>query len=62
VKNSNLYEYNQEEEYDLWYSEQNVRASRSIDSTLFIKCMNLLSFPERCHISFLDGGADSCVV
>jgi hypothetical protein len=62
VKNSNLYECNQEEEYDLWYSEHNMHASIRISSNLFNKGMNLLFLPERYHTSILDGGADTCVL
>jgi hypothetical protein len=62
VKNSNLYEYNQEEEYGLWNSEHNIHASIRVKNALFNKCMNLLFLPERYRKSILDGGADTCVL
>ena len=62
VKNSSLYESDQEAEYDVWSIEHNIHACISINNTLLHKCMNLPFLPERYHISILDGGADTCVL
>jgi hypothetical protein len=59
---SNIYEAEQETDYDYWNSEHNVHTSISINNTLYNKCMNLLFLPERYHVSILDGGADTCVL
>ena len=62
INTSNIYESQQETDYDFWSSEHNVHASISINNTLYNKCMNLLFLPENYHISILDGGADTCVL
>ena len=62
INTSNIYESQQETDYDFWTSEHNVHASISINNTLYNKCMNLLFLPENYHISILDGGADTCVL
>jgi hypothetical protein len=59
---SNIYEAQQDTDYDLWISDHNVHTSISINNTLCSKCMNLLFLPENHHISILDGGADTCVL
>jgi hypothetical protein len=56
IKNSNLYE-----EQDTDY-EHNIYTSLSINNTLHNKCMSLPFLPENHHISFLDGGANTCVL
>jgi hypothetical protein len=62
VNNSNIYESQQEKDYDYWTSEHNIYTSISINNTLYNKCMNLLFLPEKYHVSILDGGADTCVL
>jgi hypothetical protein len=62
VNISNIYESQQETDYDYWTSDHNIHTSTSINNTLYNKCMNLLFLPEKYHISILDGGADTCVL
>jgi hypothetical protein len=62
VNTSNIYESQQETDYDYWTSEHNIHTSISINNTLYNKCMNVLFLPEKYHISILDGGADTCVL
>jgi hypothetical protein len=62
VNTSNIYESQQETDYDYWTSEHNIHTSIRINNTLYNKCMNLLFLPEKYHISILDGGADTCVL
>ena len=62
VKNSSLYESDQDAGYDVWSTEHNIHASIRMNNTLLHKCMNLLFLQERYHISILDGGADTCVL
>jgi hypothetical protein len=42
----NLYESQQDTDYDFWTSEDNVHTSISINNTLKNKCMNLLSYQK----------------
>jgi hypothetical protein len=62
LNTSNIYEAQQDTDYDFWISDHNVHTSISINNTLYNKCMNLLFLPENHHISILDGGADTCVL
>jgi hypothetical protein len=62
VNISNIYESQQETDYDYWTSEHTIHTSISINNTLYNKCMNLLFLPEKYHISILDGCADTCVL
>jgi hypothetical protein len=62
VNTSNIYESQQETDYDYWISEHNIHTSISINNTLYNKCMNLLFLPEKYHISIIHGGADTCVL
>jgi hypothetical protein len=57
VNTSNIYESQQETDYDYWTSEHNIHTSININYTLYNKCMNLLFLQEKYHISNLDGGA-----
>ena len=54
INTSSIYESQQETDYDLWTSENNVHESISINSTLYNKCMNLLFLPENYHITILN--------
>jgi hypothetical protein len=62
VNTSNIYESQQETDYDYWTSERSIHTSISINNNLYNKCMNLLFLPEKYHVSILDGGADTCVL
>jgi hypothetical protein len=62
VNTSNIYESQQETDFDYWTSEQNIHTSISINNTLYNKCMNRLFLPEKYHLSILDGGAYTCVL
>jgi phosphoserine aminotransferase len=62
MKNSSLYETDQDVDYEYWSSSHNAHAMLSISNSLHDKYMNLLHLPERYHISILDGGADTCVL
>jgi hypothetical protein len=62
LNTANIYEAQQDTDYDFWISDHNVHTSISISNTLYNKCMNLLFLPENHHISILDGGADTCVL
>jgi hypothetical protein len=59
---SNIYEAQQDTDYDFWSSDHNVHTSISINNTLYKKCMNLLFLQENHHISILDGCADTCAL
>jgi hypothetical protein len=52
VNTSNIYESQQETDYDYWTSDHNVHTSISINNTLYKKCMNLLFLPDNHHIVF----------
>jgi hypothetical protein len=62
LNTSNVYEAQQDTDYDVWISDHNVHTSISKNNTLYNKCMHLLFLPENHHISILDGGADTCVL
>jgi hypothetical protein len=62
LNTSNIYEAQQDTDYDFWISDHNVHTSISINNTLYKKYMNLLFLPENHHISILDGGANICVL
>jgi hypothetical protein len=62
MKNSSIYEADQDVGYEYWSSNHNAHATLSISNSLHNKCMNLLHLPEKYHISILDGGADTCVL
>jgi hypothetical protein len=62
VNTCNIYEAQQDIDYDFWISDHNVHTSISINNTLYKKCMNLLFLPENHHISILDGGTDTFVL
>jgi hypothetical protein len=62
VNTSNIYESQQETDYDYWTSEHSIHTSISMNNTLYNKCMNLLFLPEKYHISILDDGADTCIL
>jgi hypothetical protein len=62
MKSSSLYETDQDVDDEYCSSNYNAHATLSISNSLHNKCMNLLHLPEKCHISILDGGADTCVL
>jgi hypothetical protein len=64
MQSSSNYETDEDEDldYDYWSSNHNTHAALSISNFLHNKCMNLLHLPEKYHISFLDGDADTCVL
>jgi hypothetical protein len=47
VNTSNIYESQQETDYDYWTSEHNIHTSISINNTRYNKCINLLFLPEK---------------
>jgi hypothetical protein len=47
VNTSNIYELQQETDYDYWTSEHNIHTSISISNTRYNKCINLLFLPEK---------------
>jgi hypothetical protein len=62
MKNSSLYETDQDVDYEYWSSNHNAHATLSISISLHNTCMNLLHLLDEYHISILDGGADTCVL
>jgi hypothetical protein len=62
MKSSSIYETDKDVNYEYWSSNHNAHGTLSISNSLHNKCMILLHLPERYHISFLDGGADTCVL
>jgi hypothetical protein len=54
-------ETDQDLDNDYWSSNHNAHATLRISNSLHNKCMNQLHLHEKYHISFLDGGADTCV-
>jgi hypothetical protein len=62
MKSSNIYEADEDVDYEYWSSNHNAHVTLSISNSLHNKCMNLLHLPEKYHISILDGGADTCVL
>jgi hypothetical protein len=62
MKNSSIHETDEDVHYEYWSSNHNAHATLSISDSLHNKCMNLLYLLEKCHISILDGGADTCVL
>jgi hypothetical protein len=62
MKSPNLYEADQDVDYEYWSSNHNAHVTLSISNSLHKKCMNLLHRPEKYHISILDGGVDICVL
>jgi hypothetical protein len=60
MKNSGIYEADEDVDYEYWSSNHNAHATLSISDSLHNKCMNLLHLPEKYHISILDGGVDTC--
>jgi phosphoserine aminotransferase len=61
IKNSSIYETDEDLDYEYWSSNHNAHATLSISNSLHNKCMNLLNLPDKYHISILDGGTDTCV-
>jgi hypothetical protein len=62
MKISNIYEADEDVDYEYLSSNHNAHATLSISNSLHNKCMSLLHLPEKYHISILDGGADTCVL
>jgi hypothetical protein len=62
IKNSSIYEEDEDVDYEYWSSNHNSHTTLSISNSLHNKCMNLLHLPEKYHISILDVGADTCVL
>jgi hypothetical protein len=62
MKSSSIYEADEDVDYEYWSSNHNAHATLSKSNSLHKKCMNLLHLPDKYHISFLDGGADTCVL
>jgi hypothetical protein len=62
MKSSNLYETDEDVDYENWSSNHNAHATLCISNSLHNKCMNLHHLPEIYQISILDGGADTCVL
>jgi hypothetical protein len=61
-KKSSIYEADEDVDYEYCSSNHNAHATLGISNSLHNKFMNLLHLPEKCHISILDGGADTCVL
>jgi hypothetical protein len=59
---SSIYETDEDVDYEYWSSNHNAHATLSMSNSLHNKFMNLLHLPEKYHISFLDGGADTYVL
>jgi hypothetical protein len=51
MKSSNLYEADQDVDYEYWSSNHHAHATLSMSNSLHNKCMNLLHLPEKYHIS-----------
>jgi hypothetical protein len=65
MKNSSLYETDEDLDNEYWSSNHNAHVTLSISNSLNDKCMHqihLLHLPEKHHMSILDGGADTCVL
>jgi hypothetical protein len=62
MKNSSIYETDEDVDYEYWSSNHNAHETLSISNSLHNKFMNLLHLPEKYHIIILDGGADTCVL
>jgi phosphoserine aminotransferase len=62
MKNSIIYDANEDVDYQYLSSNHNDHATLSISNSLHIKCMNLLHLPEKYHVIILDGGVDTCVL
>jgi hypothetical protein len=62
MKNSSIYEADEDVDYEYLSSNHNTHATLSISNYLHNKCMNLLHLPEKYYIIILDGGAYTCVL
>jgi hypothetical protein len=62
MKNSSIYETDEDVDYEYCSSNHNSHATLSISNSVHNKFMNLLHLPEKYHITILDGGVDTCVL
>jgi hypothetical protein len=62
MKNSSIYEADEDADYEYWSSNHNAHATISISNSINNKFMNLLHLTGKYHISILDGGADTCIL
>jgi hypothetical protein len=62
MKIANIYEADENVDYEYWSSNHNAHATLSISNSLHKKCMNLLHLHEKYHISIIDGDADTFVL
>jgi hypothetical protein len=51
MKNSNIYETDEDVDYEYWSSNHNAHATLSISNSLHNTYMNLLHLPDKYHIS-----------
>jgi hypothetical protein len=61
IKNSSIYEADEDVDYEYWSSNHNAHATFIINNFIHRKSMNLLLLHEKYHISILDGCADTYV-